>query len=130
MKLNKIFMALAAMAIVGCSSDDLNVAAPEQQAAEDSQLIQLDPNFAIAGVGAEDNGTRTHWDWNGDKTALVNMFLPTYNATAAAGDDLDDAAELTAEAVGLCWLGQGAVGTDVYTNYQFYHFGWLTGRCY
>ena len=125
MKLNKIFMALAAMAVVGCSSDDLNVAAPEQQAAEDSQLIQLDPNFAIAGVGAEDNGTRTHWDWNGDKTALVNMFLPTYNATAAAGDDLDDAAELTAEAVGLCWLGQGAVGTDVYTNYQFYHFGWL-----
>jgi hypothetical protein len=34
-------------------------------------------------------------------------------------------ADLEAQAVGLCWLGQGAVGTDVYTNYQFYHWGWL-----
>ena len=125
MKLNKIFMALAAMAVVGCSSDDLNVLAPEQQAAEDSQLIQLDPNFVIAGVGAEDNGTRTHWEWNAGKTALVNKFLPIYTTAPDNTKTLDELVNLEAEAVGLCWLGNGTRGTDVYTNYQFYHFGWL-----
>ena len=128
MKLNKIFMALAAMAIVGCSSDDLSVVAPGQQAAEDSQLIELNPNFVIAGVGVEDNGTRTHWDFDPSGSgALVNYFLPIYGTGAAAGQALDVAvgdAKLE-QAVGLCWLGNGAVGTDVYTNYQFYHFGWL-----
>ena len=131
MKLNKIFMALAAMAVVGCSSDDLNVLAPEQQAAEDSQLIQLDPNFVIAGVGAEDNGTRTHWE-KAASGALVNKFLPTYTAGASFANLLYDnttpansVADLTAQAVGLCWLGNDAPGTNVYTNYQFYHFGWL-----
>ena len=128
MKLNKIFMALAAMAVVGCSSDDLNVLAPEQQAAEDSQLIQLDPNFAIAGVGAEDNGTRTHWEWNDPvaKDVLVNKFLPIYEIDAT-GKALDVAVgdNKLLQAVGLCWLGNGTLGPNVYTNYQFYHFGWL-----
>ena len=125
MKLNKIFMALAAMAVVGCSSDDLNVLAPEQQAAEDSQLIQLDPNFAIAGVGVEDTGTRTHWEWEGTpgSSPLVNKFLPIY-AVAPAGASLDNYFDLNKEAVGLCWLGQ-TPDENVYTNYQFYHFGWL-----
>ena len=125
MKLNKIFMALAAIAVVGCSSDDLNVLAPEQQAAEDSRLVELDPNFVIAGVGAEDNGTRTHWEWkDADKTALVNKFLPIWASDPSDGDYLSDHFDLNAQAVGLCWLGQ-TLGTDVYTNYQFYHYGWL-----
>lgn len=123
MKLNKIFMAVAAMAIVGCSSDDFNVAAPEQ-AVDDSRLVELNPDFVLAGVGVEDTGTRTHWEQDATTKALVNKFLPIYNATAAAGQDLDAAADLTAQAVGLCWLGQ-VPGAEVYTNYQFYHFGWL-----
>ena len=127
MKLNKIFMALAAMTVVGCSSDDLNVLAPEQQAAEDARLVELDPNFVIAGVGAEDNGTRTHWEWDDPvaKTALVNKFLPIYTVDPSDGDPLIADIDPTAQAVGLCWLGNGTLGTDVYTNYQFYHYGWL-----
>ena len=138
MKLNKIFMALAAMAVVGCSSDDLNVLAPEQQAAEDSRLVELDPNFVIAGVGVENTGTRTHWEWDDPvaKTALVNKFLPIWAIDPADGHFLynvdpdlgidDPYADLEAQAVGLCWLGQNpGTDTDVYTNYQFYHFGWL-----
>jgi hypothetical protein len=138
MKLNKIFMALAAMAVVGCSSDDLNVLAPEQQAAEDSRLVELDPNFVIAGVGVEDAGTRTHWEWNDPvaKDVLVNKFLPIWAIDPADGHFLynvdpdhgidDQYADLEAQAVGLCWLGQNpGTDTDVYTNYQFYHFGWL-----
>jgi hypothetical protein len=124
MKLNKIFMAVAAMAIVGCSSDDLNVVAPEQTV-EDARLVELNPDFVLAGVGVEDTGTRTHWEQDATTKALQNKFLPIYNATAAAGQNLDVAAEVTEQTVGLCWLGNGAVGTDVYTNYEFYHFGWL-----
>ena len=125
MKLNKILMALAAMAIVGCSSEDVDDFAANQ-AVEDSRLIQLDPNFAIAGVGVDGVATRTHWEWAGTpgSSPLRNKFLPIYNGPAA-GLGLDAAADLEAQAVGLCWLGQNGVGTDVYTNYQFYHFGWL-----
>ena len=123
MKLNKILMVLAATAIVGCTSEDLNDFSAKQ-APEDSRLIELNSDFAIAGVGVEGAMTRTHWE--ADPTlGLVNKFLPIYNATAAATQNLDVAADLTAQAVGLCWLGNGAVGTDVYTNYEFYHFGWL-----
>lgn len=121
MKLNKLFMGLAAMAIVGCSSDDLNVAAPEQ-AAEDSRLVELNPNFVIAGVGVEDTGTRTHWEMVSG--SLKNKFLPILTVDAAANDVLAADVDKLDQSVGLCWLGE-AGGENVYTNYQFYHFGWL-----
>lgn len=125
MKLNKIFMALAAVAMVGCSSEDLSdFGASQNLAPEDSRLVQLDPNFVIAGVGVEGNTTRTHWEMV-TGSGLVNKFLPIYNASAGLGTQLDQAVYLEEQAVGLCWLGNGAVGTDVYTNYEFYHFGWL-----
>ena len=128
MKLNKILMALSAMAIVGCSSEDFNDPSVTQ-AIDDSRLIQLDENFILAGVG-EVNTTRTHWDTDPTTGAFVNQFLPIWGATApAAGDAIYDntthRAKLDEQTIGLCWLGNGAVGTDVYTNYEFYHFGWL-----
>lgn len=122
MKLNKISMVLAAMAIVGCSSEDVRDFSANQ-AIEDSRLVQLDPNFVIAGVGEGGDLTRTHWEKSG--TSLVNKFLPIWNTAPAGGNTIDTDADLEAQAVGLCWLGNGAVGTDVYTNYEFYHFGWL-----
>ena len=124
MKLNKIFMALAAVAMVGCSSEDV-MDFSANQAPEDSRMIQLDDNFVLAGVVEEDDVTRTHWEMV--NKSLVNKFLPIYaqNYDVDPGKKLSAAADLEAQAVGLCWLGQGAVGTDVYTNYQFYHFGWL-----
>lgn len=121
MKLNKILMVLAATAIVGCTSDDLNDFTANQ-APEDSRMIQLDPNFAIAGVGAEASGTRTHWYNDGGK--LVNQFLPILTGAYAADEVLDTKVDKLNQAVGLCWLGQ-TPGAEVYTNYQFYHFGWL-----
>jgi len=124
MKFNKISMVLAALAFVGCSSEDLNEFAATP-AAEDSNLIQLGSDFVLAGVGAEGTTTRTHWEWEdpATKKKLVNKFLPIYTA-APGGLKLDKYVDPTAQSVGLCWLGQ-SVGTDVYTNYQFYHFGWL-----
>ena len=121
MKLNKILMALAATAIVGCTSDDLNDFSANQ-APEDSRMIQLDPNFAIAGVGEGGAITRTHWDNDGGK--LVNKFLPILTDAYAADEKLSDKVNKLDQAVGLCWLGQ-TPGAEVYTNYQFYHFGWL-----
>ena len=123
MKLNKISMVIAAMAFVGCSSDDFNLSS--NKTVDESGMIQLDENFVIAGVGEEGAATRTHWEWDDPiaRTALINKFLPIYDN--AAGVTLDAAADESLQAVGLCWLGNGAVGTDVYTNYEFYHFGWL-----
>ena len=123
MKLNKILMALAATAIVGCTSDDLNDFSAKQ-APEDSRMIELDQNFVIAGVGAEGSITRTHWEQDPETKGLVNKFLPIYNSEAAAGALLSVGADLQAQAVGLCWLGQ-TPGAEVYTNYQFFHYGWL-----
>ena len=125
MKLNKISMFLAAIALVGCSNEDFNDF-NATQAIEDSRLIELDSNFILAGVGVDNNSMRTHWEQDATTGALVNKFLPIWGTTApTAGNTIDDDAVLSAQAVGLCWLGQGSVGTDVYTNYEFYHFGWL-----
>ena len=126
MKLNKIFMALAATAIVGCTSDDLNDFSAKQ-APEDSRMIELNSNFVLAGVGEEGAMTRTHWDQDPETKALVNMFLPFYTTAPDGSKKLNELVEgEDYENVGLCWLGQ-TPGTDanVYTNYQFYHFGWL-----
>jgi hypothetical protein len=126
MKINKLFMGLAAMAFVGCSSDDLNLIAPEQ-AAEDSRLVELNSNFVLAGIGEESSGTRTHWEMVSG--SLKNKFLPILSDASGAGELLSDNVysdpdNYPIEAVGLCWLGE-AGGEKVYTNYQFYHYGWL-----
>jgi len=126
MKFNKISMVLAALAFVGCSSEDLNEFSATP-AVEDSNLIQLGSDFVLAGVGADGTTTRTHWEQDATTKKLVNKFLPIYTSSADFTGTLTlaDNADLTAQAVGLCWLGNGATGTDVYTNYEFYHYGWL-----
>jgi len=127
MKLNKLSMMLAALAFVGCSSEDVSEFTATQTV-EDSNLIQLDPNFMLAGVGEEGELTRTHWEWVNPldhNQGLQNKFLPIYAVDADGTKKLSEIADLEAEAVGLCWLGQGAVGANVYTNYEFYHYGWL-----
>ena len=122
MKLNKILMALSAMAIVGCSSEDFDVPSATQD--DDSRLIQLDESFVLAGVG-EVNTTRTHWEQNAETGAFVNKFLPIYSVAPDGTKTLDQlVAGDNYETVGLCWLGQ-TPGAEVYTNYEFYHFGWL-----
>lgn len=121
MKLNKISLVLAAMALVGCSSEDVSDFSANQTIDENG-LVQLSPNFVLAGVGQDDATTRTHWTVVGG--AVKNVFLPIWATAPAGGNTIDINADLNRQAVGLCWLGQ-VPGTDVYTNYQFYHFGWL-----
>ena len=121
MKLNKILMALAATAIVGCTSEDVNDFTAKQ-APEDSRLVELNSNFVLAGIGEESSGTRTHWEMAG--TSLKNKFLPILTEDAAVDAVLDTKVNKLDQSVGLCWLGETG-GENVYTNYQFYHFGWL-----
>ena len=83
MKLNKILMVLAATAIVGCTSEDLNDFSAKQ-APEDSRLVELNENFVISGVGVDGDFTRTHWELKDG--ALVNKFLPIYAIDGAAGN--------------------------------------------
>lgn len=122
MKLNKILMALAATAIVGCTSEDVNDFSAKQ-APEDSRMIELNENFVLAGVGEGGVATRTHWEQDPEK-GIVNKFLPILSAVPSADDVLANDVDPLAQAVGLCWRGE-TPGADVYTNYQFYHFGWL-----
>jgi hypothetical protein len=85
MKLNKILIALAATAMVGCSSDDV-MEFSANQVPEDSRMIELNENFVLAGVGAEGNITRTHWEQDATTGALVNKFLPIWATVPAGGN--------------------------------------------
>lgn len=116
--------ALAA-ALVGCTEDELattNADKVENQ----SGMIDLDENFMIGAVGVKDATTRTHWDLTSEG-GLTNVFSPIAvnvdgnNEIAISGG----ATQLVdAPSIGLCWVGQ-SVGDEVYTNYEFFHNGWL-----
>lgn len=118
-----ISFALAAT-MVGCTDDELattNANKVENQ----SGMIDLDENFMIGAVGVNDATTRTHWELIGN--ALTNVFSPI--AVSAGGNNQipvnSAAAQLVdAPSIGLCWIGQ-SVGDAVYTNYEFFHNGWL-----
>lgn len=118
-------LALAALA-AGCSQDEfetINGGTNDNQAG----LIELSENFMIGGAGVGDATTRTHWDLDGN--TLTNVYMPI--AVSANGNNqIAVAAEgatpqlVLAPSIGLCWLGQ-APNDQVYTNYEFYHNGWL-----
>ena len=116
-------LALAALA-AGCSQDEfetINNGANGNQAG----LIELSENFMIGGAGVDDATTRTHWDLNGNK--LTNVYMPIALSTGGNNEIAvsgGTAQLVLAPSIGLCWLGQ-TPGEQVYTNYEFFHNGWL-----
>lgn len=122
----KVFLtsfALAAM-FAGCSEDEFttdNAGVVTDQ----SGMIELGENFMIGAAGVDDPATRTHWGFN-DEGGLTNVYMPI--AVATGGNNTIALASSTqsvlAPAIGLCWLGQ-TPGDQVYTNYEFFHNGWL-----
>lgn len=116
-------LALAALA-VGCSQDEfetINNGANGNQAG----LIELSENFMIGGAGVDAPATRTHWALNNNK--LTNVYMPIASSTGGNNEIAvsGGAAQLVlAPSIGLCWLGQ-TPNDQVYTNYEFYHNGWL-----
>lgn len=121
----KLFISLAlAAALVGCTEDELATTGGNK-AENQSGMIDLSDNFMIGAVGVNNATTRTHWELvNG---ALTNVFSPI--AVGADGNnqipiDGGGAQLVDAPSIGLCWVGQ-SVGDNVYTNYEFFHNGWL-----
>ena len=122
----KVFLtsfALAAM-FAGCSEDEFttdNAGVVTDQ----SGMIELGENFMIGAAGVDDPATRTHWGFN-DEGGLTNVYMPI--AVATGGNNtiaLESGTQsVLAPAIGLCWLGQ-TPGDQVYTNYEFFHNGWL-----
>lgn len=117
--------ALAA-ALVGCTDDELATTGANKVESQ-SGMIDLDENFMIGAVGVNGATTRTHWELTSEG-GLDNVFSPI--AVAAGGNNQiavnsSSTPQLVdAPSIGLCWVGQ-SVGDAVYTNYEFYHNGWL-----
>lgn len=113
-------------ALVGCSEDELATTGANKVENQSGQMIDLDENFMIGAVGAENATTRTHWVVNAEG-GLDNVFSPIAVATdgnnqiAINGGGFQ---AVDAPSIGLCWVGTCA-GDEVYTNYEFYHNGWL-----
>lgn len=116
-------LALAALA-AGCSQDEfetINGGTNDNQAG----LIELSENFMIGGAGVGDATTRTHWDLDGN--TLTNVYMPIAVSVDGNNEIAVNGATpqlVLAPSIGLCWLGQ-TPNDQVYTNYEFYHNGWL-----
>ena len=116
-------LALAALA-AGCSQDEFDVV---NGGTDNNQagLIELSENFMIGGAGVDAPATRTHWALNNNK--LTNVYMPIASSTGGNNEIAvsgGTAQLVLAPSIGLCWLGQ-TPNDQVYTNYEFYHNGWL-----
>lgn len=108
---------------VACNNEDF---VTENGAIEQSGMIELSENFMIGAVGVDNASTRTHWELNDD--VLTNVFSPI--AMAAGGNNsipINGGKQqlVDAPSIGLCWIGNSGAGEQVYTNYEFFHNGWL-----
>lgn len=104
--------------MVGCTEDEFTANA--NKAENQSGMIELSDNFMIGAVGVDNDATtRTHWELSGN--SLGNVFSPI---VATPGNNTIGTTAVDAPSIGLCWVGQ-TVGDDVYTNYEFFHNGWL-----
>lgn len=122
----KVFLTSFALAALfaGCSEDEFTVN-NAGVATDQSEMIELGENFMISAAGVNGPATRTHWELT-EKGGLTNVYMPI--AVASGGNNTialkSGTQAVMAPAIGLCWLGQ-TPGDQVYTNYEFFHNGWL-----
>lgn len=104
-----------AAAITGCQNEEFEAVNAGGQTASD--LVEVGDNFMISGVGAVAPGTRTHWVLGDGE--LLNAFIPVFQSGSPI--TLADSKAVASPTIGACAL----VGSNVYSNYEFYHYGWL-----
>lgn len=128
MKTKVVLTSLALAAATGsmfvaCNNEDF---VAENGAIEQSGMIELSENFMISAAGVDNASTRTHWQVNqvDGKDVLTNVYIPVV-AAAGAGNNTLGSNSVTAPSIGLCWIGTAGAGEQVYTNYEFFHNGWL-----
>lgn len=110
MKTKSLLTALALPLIFGACSNDEFLATTEQPA-QNGDLVEVGPNFVIAGVKGDDAATRGQWVESDNQ--LNFLWIPKQNTSEAILDK-----------IGICWIGNAA-SDNVYTNYEFIHNGWL-----
>lgn len=109
---------------VACNNEDF--VTENSGSIEQSGMIELSENFMISAAGVDNASTRTHWQVNtvNGKDVLTNVYIPVVAAAGTGNNTLGQTA-VTAPSIGLCWIGNAGAGEQVYTNYEFFHNGWL-----
>lgn len=118
--------ATASTMFVACNNDEF--VAENVNSIEQTGLIELGENFMIGATGLGDVQTRTHWEFENNE--LSNVYIPLYVTDGSENNYIKNQAgnagiTLKAPTIGLCWIGNGGAGEQVYTNYEFIHNGWL-----
>lgn len=124
MKSKKLLLALALpMAFAACSNEELieNGTAPSN-----NNLVELGDNFVLSVQGAAGT-TRGVWEVDGN---LKWSWIPEILAGGTGANSMLGALNVATDEIGLCWTGElpdgtGSINSNVYTNYQFLHDGWL-----
>lgn len=104
---------------VACNNEDF---VTENGAIEQSGMIELSENFMISAAGVDNASTRTHWGLN-QNGGLTNAYIPV--VAVGTGNNTLGGSSVIAPSIGLCWIGTAGAGEQVYTNYEFFHNGWL-----
>lgn len=124
MKSKKLLLALALpMAFAACSNEELieNGTAPSN-----NNLVELGDNFVLSVQGAAGT-TRGVWEVDGN---LKWSWIPEILANGTGANSMLGKLNVATDEIGLCWTGElpdgtGSISSNVYTNYQFLHDGWL-----
>lgn len=111
------------MAFAACSNEELieNGTAPSN-----NNLVELGDNFVLSVQGAAGT-TRGVWEVDGN---LKWSWIPEILAGGTGANSMLGALSVATDEIGLCWTGElpdgtGSINSNVYTNYQFLHDGWL-----
>lgn len=113
---------------VACNNEDF--VTENSGSIEQSGMIELSENFMIGASGVGNASTRTHWGLDQKTDKLINVYSPIAtdaggNNSIPVGGESASSQLVIAPSIGLCWIGNGGAGEQVYTNYEFFHNGWL-----
>lgn len=111
MKTKLLMTALALPLVFGACTNEEILPATESMT-QNGDMVEVGPNFVIAGVKGNDAMSRAQWVK--DDNLLNFLWIPKNEGGNAILDR-----------IGICWLGNGGVSDNVYTNYEFIHNGWL-----
>lgn len=125
MKSKKLLLALALpMAFAACSNEEL---IENGTASSNNNLVELGDNFVLSVQGAA--GT-TRGVWEAGNGKLGWSWIPEILADETDANSMLGTLYVATDEIGLCWTGElpdgtGSISSNVYTNYQFLHDGWL-----
>lgn len=88
--------------------------------------MELGDNFVLSVQGAAGT-TRGVWEVDGN---LKWSWIPEILADGTGANSMLGTLNVATDEIGLCWTGElpdgtGSISSNVYTNYQFLHDGWL-----